>query len=135
KDFRVLAFWLGSLVTDASGRGATEVTLPEGLTTYRIMAVAGAKASGVGSGEREVRTSKPVLLRAAFPRFLALGDTARFGAGLPNQLKDKGTAIGSMRSLDPAVLAVEGEARKSVPVAGGEAAEVRFDVRTRAVGR
>src|SRR6185437_11795212 len=35
KDFRVLAFWLGSVVTDASGRGATEVTLPESLTTYR----------------------------------------------------------------------------------------------------
>src|SRR4051794_33771262 len=33
KDFRVLAFWLGSLATDAGGRGTAEVTLPESLTT------------------------------------------------------------------------------------------------------
>jgi uncharacterized protein YfaS (alpha-2-macroglobulin family) len=62
------------------------------------MAVAADKASRFGSGEREIRISKPVLLRAAFPRFLALGDTARFGAVLHNQLKDKGTAIVTMRA-------------------------------------
>jgi len=135
KDFRVLAFWLGSVVTDASGRGATEVTLPESLTTYRIMAVAADKASRFGSGEREIRISKPVLLRAAFPRFLALGDTARFGAVLHNQLKDKGTAIVTMRSLDPSLLEVVGDAKRTVPMTGGGASEVRFDVRARAVGR
>jgi hypothetical protein len=135
KDFRVLAFWLGSLVTDSSGRGTTEVTLPESLTTYRIMAVAADKSSRFGRGEREVRISKPVLLRAAFPRFLALGDTARFGAVLHNQLKDKGTAIVTMRSLDPSVLEVVGDAKKTVPMTGGGASEVRFDFRARAVGR
>ncbi len=135
KDFRVLAFWLGSLLTDATGRGATEVTLPESLTTYRIMAVAGDKASRFGGGEREIRTSKPVLLRAAFPRFLALGDSARFGAVLHSQLKEKGTAIVTMRSLDPAVLEVVGDAKKTVPMAAGGATEVRFDLRARTVGR
>jgi alpha-2-macroglobulin len=135
KDFRVLAFWLGSLVTDAAGRGTSEVTLPESLTTYRIMAVAADKTSRFGRGEREIRISKPVLLRAAFPRFLALGDTARFGAVLHSQLKDKGTAIVTMRSLDPSVLEVVGDAKKTVAMTGGGASEVRFDVRARAVGR
>jgi uncharacterized protein YfaS (alpha-2-macroglobulin family) len=135
KDFRVLAFWLGSVVTDASGRGTAEVTLPESLTTYRVMAVAADKTSRFGGGEREIRTSKPVLLRPAFPRFLALGDTARFGAVLHNQLKDKGTAIVTMRSLDPSVLEVTGEAKRSVVLAGGGESEIRFDVRARAVGR
>ena len=41
KDFRVLAFWLGSVTTDADGRATVDVKLPESLTTYRIMAVAG----------------------------------------------------------------------------------------------
>src|SRR5204863_2365053 len=67
KDFRVLAFWLGSLVTDAGGRAAADVTLPESLTTYRVMAVAADKSSRFGGGDREIRTRKPVLLRAAFP--------------------------------------------------------------------
>jgi hypothetical protein len=65
KDFRVLAFWLGSLATDARGRVAADVTLPESLTTYRIMAVAGDRESRFGQGDQEVRVSKPVLLRAA----------------------------------------------------------------------
>ena len=135
KDFRVLAFWLGSVVTDAAGRASADVTLPESLTTYRIMAVAGDRASRFGWAEREIRTSKPVLLKPAFPRFLAVGDTARFGSVVHSLLKEKGTAIVTMRSLDPSVLEVVGDARRTAPVAGGGAAEVRFDVRARRVGR
>src|SRR5262249_57460667 len=40
KDFRVLAFWLGSVATDARGHATADIKLPESLTTYRIMAVA-----------------------------------------------------------------------------------------------
>ena len=83
----MLAFWLGSVVTDGKGRAKTSITLPESLTTYRIMAVSGDKLSRFGAGESEIRINKPVLLRAAFPRFLALGDTAFFGSVITNQLK------------------------------------------------
>jgi uncharacterized protein YfaS (alpha-2-macroglobulin family) len=40
-DFRSLVFWLGSVTTDANGRATTTVTLPDSLTTYRIMPVDG----------------------------------------------------------------------------------------------
>jgi uncharacterized protein YfaS (alpha-2-macroglobulin family) len=135
RDFRVLAFWLGSVATDAAGRATADVTLPESLTTYRIMAVAGDAASRFGWAEREIRTSKPVLLKAAFPRFLAVSDSARFGAVVHSLLKEKGTAIVTMRSLDPAVLEVTGPARQTVQVPGPGAAEVRFDLKAKAVGR
>ena len=135
RDFRVLAFWLGSVATGPSGLAAADVTLPESLTTYRIMAVAGDRASRFGWAEREIRTSKPVLLKAAFPRFLAVGDTARFGSVVHSLLKAKGAAIVTMRSLDPSVVEVVGDARQAVQVSGGGAAEVRFDVRARQIGR
>src|SRR6185436_17880390 len=61
RDFRVLAFWLGSVTTDAQGKATREVTLPESLTTYRIMAVAGDKQSRFGWGEQEIQISKPLL--------------------------------------------------------------------------
>ena len=73
KDFRPLVFWLGSATTDADGRATTTVTLPDSLTTYRIMAVAGDQASRFGFGEREIRVTKPLTLLPAFPRFLAQG--------------------------------------------------------------
>src|SRR5262249_19134340 len=73
RDFRVLAFWLGSVTTDAKGHASVDVKLPESLTTYRIMAVSGDKMSRFGSGESEIRINKPVVLKSAFPRFLTRG--------------------------------------------------------------
>ncbi|MFN2386589.1 MAG: MG2 domain-containing protein [Thermoanaerobaculia bacterium] len=134
RDFRVLAFWLGSVTTDAQGRASTELTLPESLTTYRILAVAGDRASRFGGGQREIRVSKPVLLRPAFPRFLAAGDTASFGAVVHNQLAQAGTATVTMESLEGAVLAVSGETRKVLELAPGGSAEVAFTVAGRAPG-
>ena len=40
-----------------------------------------------------------------------------------------------MRSLDPAVLDVAGDTKKTLPMAAGGTAEVRFDVRAKTVGR
>lgn len=135
KDFRVLAFWLGSAVTDASGVAAADVTLPESLTTYRIMAVASDKASRFGGGQREIRVSKPVLLRPTFPRFLTVGDRATFGAVVNSQLAEKGTAIVTMRSLDPGVLQVSGPARQTADVAAKGSAEARFALKAVSPGR
>ena len=135
KDFRVLAFWLGSVTTDASGRATADVVLPESLTTYRIMAVAADRSSRFGWGQQEIRTSKPVLLKPAFPRFLARGDTALFGSVVHSQLKEKGTAIVTLRSLDPLILEPVGDVRRTLAVAPGSATEVRFTVKAKAVGR
>lgn len=135
KDFRVLAFWLGSIATDARGRAATEVKLPESLTTYRIMAVAADKASRFGSGESEIRINKPVVLKAAFPRFMTRGDKAYFGSVVTSQLKQAGAATVTMRSLDPEILEVVGETRRVVQVGAGGSTEVRFDVAAKNVGR
>ena len=104
KDFRVLAFWLGSVTTDEYGKGSIEVKLPESLTTYRIMAVAADRASRFGSSDAEVRINKPLTLKPTFPRFLALGDKAYFGAVVTSQLKTAGAATVTIASLDPDVL-------------------------------
>jgi uncharacterized protein YfaS (alpha-2-macroglobulin family) len=133
KDFRVLAFWLGSLVTDERGRARTEITLPESLTTYRIMAVAGDKASRFGWAQDEIRINKPLLLRPAFPRFLSVGDQAFFGSVVQSQLKRKGTATVRMRSLDPSILEITGEQQR-VEVSPGSGNEVRFTGTAKAVG-
>jgi uncharacterized protein YfaS (alpha-2-macroglobulin family) len=134
KDFRVLAFWLGSVITDKDGRATTTVKLPESLTTYRIMAVSGDKLSRFGAGDSEIRINKPVLLRAAFPRFLAVGDRALFGSVINSQLKEPGTATVTIRSLDPHLLEIEGS-QQSVEVTANGTAEVRFNAMGRGVGR
>ncbi len=135
KDFRVLAFWLGSVVTDADGRATADVKLPESLTTYRIMAVAADRSSRFGSGDAEVRTNKPLTLKPTFPRFLAVGDRAYFGAVVGNQLAAAGTAVVTMKSLDPAVLELTGGAEQRITLGPAGNIEVRFTGTGKAVGR
>ncbi|HEX6642184.1 MAG TPA: alpha-2-macroglobulin family protein, partial [Thermoanaerobaculia bacterium] len=132
KDFRVLAFWLGSLVTDAKGRAKTEIALPESLTTYRVMAVAGDRQSRFGWDQAEIRINKPLMLTPSWPRFLAVGDKAYFGAVVHNQLKKSGKATVSIESLDPSVLTING--KSTVELKPGATNEVRFDGVAHAVG-
>jgi uncharacterized protein YfaS (alpha-2-macroglobulin family) len=135
KDFRVLAFWLGSVATGNDGRASVNVKLPESLTTYRIMAVAADRASRFGSADTEVRTNKPLTLTPAFPRFLTVGDRAYFGAVVGSQLKSGGTATVTMRSLDPGVLELVGAAQQQVKLGPAGTLEVRFEARGNAIGR
>src|SRR5258708_3909029 len=104
QDFRVLAFWIGSVSTDASGHATVDVKLPESLTTYRIMAVAGDRGSRFGSADSEIRINKPVTLKATFPRFLAGRDKASFRAGVTSQLKTAGPPTVTIDNPDPALL-------------------------------
>ncbi len=134
KDFRVLAFWLGSVATDKNGRAHADVTLPESLTTYRIMAVAADKSSRFGFGQNEIRINKPVLLTPTFPRFLSAGDTAYFGGVVHSQLKAKGTATVTIKSLDPDIIEFTGDTTGKADVAAGGTAEVRFNARAKSVG-
>jgi uncharacterized protein YfaS (alpha-2-macroglobulin family) len=133
-DFRPLAFWLGSVVTNADGTATTDVTLPESLTTYRIMAVAGDTASRFGSGSAEIKVSKPVTLLGTYPRFLRPGDTASFGAVVTNTLAQGGAATVTIRSLDPTMVEVTGPATQQITLAAGQSLDVRFAAAARRTG-
>jgi alpha-2-macroglobulin len=127
QDFRPLVFWLGSATTDASGRATTTVTLPDSLTTYRIMAVAGNRMSQFGFGERDIRVAKALTLLPAFPRFLGQGDRASFGAVVTNASKEAGTAVVTIQSLAPDTLQFPGTARQTLTLAAGASESVKFD--------
>ncbi|HET9371320.1 MAG TPA: MG2 domain-containing protein [Vicinamibacterales bacterium] len=133
-DFRPLAFWLGSVETDGSGKATRTVTLPDALTTYRIMAVASDTASRFGDGSTEIRVSKPVTMLAAFPRFLTTGDRASFGSVITNTLASGGRATVTIKSLDPGVLAFAGSSSQTLDLDGGGTEPVRFDAEAISAG-
>jgi hypothetical protein len=134
RNFRPLAFWLGSVETDATGHAVKDVTLPESLTTYRIMAVAGDAASRFGASSVEIKVNKPLTLLAAFPRFMGLGDRASFGAIVTNTLTTGGDAVITIRSLDPAVLQFGTSTSQTIRLGGGSTEPVRFEAAARGVG-
>ncbi|HKV98888.1 MAG TPA: MG2 domain-containing protein [Vicinamibacterales bacterium] len=132
KDFRPVVFWLGSTSTDLNGRATKDVTLPDSLTTYRIMAVAD-QAELFGSGEHEIAVTKPLTLLPAFPRFLSRGDRAVFGATVTNGSSTSGDAVVTVRSLDGTALGFEAAAVKTIHLAAGETQAVRFDAIARSI--
>jgi uncharacterized protein YfaS (alpha-2-macroglobulin family) len=126
-DFRSLVFWAGSVTTDATGRATTTVTLPDSLTSYRIVAVAGDDRSRFGVGEREIRVTKPLTLLPEFPRFLSAGDRASFGAVVTNSGAEAGEATVEIQSLDPETLQFGTTSRRSIRLAPGASESLRFD--------
>src|SRR3954464_1946814 len=135
QDFRVLAFWIGSVTTDARGHATVDLKLPESLTTYRIMAVAGDRVSRFGFADTEIRINKPVTLKPTFPRFLAVGDKASFGAVITSQLKTDGPATVTIESLDPEILLFGDATPQTIQVPAGGSGEARLDAARRPIGR
>ena len=111
------------------------MTLPDSLTTYRIMAVAGDVSSHFGAGDTEIRATKPLTMLPSFPRFLTIGDRASFGAIVTNNTGRAGTAVVSVASVDAKLVRFEGETKRSVSLAAGESQNVRFDAVAGADGR
>lgn len=78
ENFTPDVFWLAQAETDADGRLSATFTLPDTLTTYRIVAVAADKGRHFATSETSVIASKPLQLLSAMPRFATEGD--RFSA-------------------------------------------------------
>lgn len=78
-DFRSTAFFKGAVITNAAGLARVRVKLPDNITTYRLMAVAVDARDRAGSGEAPLVVTKPLLVRAALPRFVRVTDTFQAG--------------------------------------------------------
>lgn len=122
-DFRQTAFFAAHLVTDGAGRLRRRFTLPDGLTTYRVMAVAATADDRFGSGEASVVTSLPLMARATLPRVVRAGD--RFEASVVVSGAD---LSGDVEVRAEATGATLGASRQVARVEGGAPAEVRFPV-------
>ncbi|MCX6563627.1 MAG: MG2 domain-containing protein [Candidatus Aminicenantes bacterium] len=89
-DFRSTAYWNPSIVTNDQGEATVQFTLPDNLTTFRIMAVAQTKDSRFGRGELNIKVAKPVMLLPSLPRFARVGDTFMAGVVVNNNSAQKG---------------------------------------------
>ena len=80
KDFQALAYYNGSVITDAKGNASITFKLPDDLTTWRVMAVATDEQMRFGNGDATFITTKPLLSNPLLPQFVRKGD--RFDGGL-----------------------------------------------------
>ena len=84
REFPDTAFWDPRVQTDEKGEARIKVKLPDNLTTWRATARGVTASTQVGSTTADVVTSKSLLLRPAFPRFLLMGDHLQLATLLHN---------------------------------------------------
>ncbi|MDO5471512.1 MAG: MG2 domain-containing protein, partial [Akkermansia sp.] len=149
-NFVPVAVWCPALATDANGRFATEVTLPDTLTSYKVFALAlGKTGSTFGNGEGEFTVNQPVMLTPGTPLFMSTGDCLRLPLTITNATDKEASWVVMLEgarslqkvSLKPKSTATlyfdytaeaEGERTlrwKAVSPVGGDAVEGRFPVR------
>ncbi len=149
-NFIPVAVWCPSLSTDSTGCFATEVTLPDTLTTYKVFALAlGQDGATFGNAEGEFTVNQPVMLTPGTPLFMSTGDTLRLPLTITNATDAAGTWVVMLEgsnSLQKVTLkpkatatlyfdytaAAEGERTlrwKAVSPVGGDAVEGSFPVR------
>ncbi|HEV2642864.1 MAG TPA: alpha-2-macroglobulin family protein, partial [Candidatus Elarobacter sp.] len=80
RKFQALAYFAGALRTDANGVATATFTLPDDLTTWRVMVVGASADARFGNGETTFRTTKPLVANPVVPQFARPGD--RFDAGI-----------------------------------------------------
>ena len=122
--FKTTAFFLSSVLTDSTGTATATVTLPDNLTTFRLMAVAVTAGDRYGNGKSPLLVTRPLLARAALPRFLRPGDRFSAGAVVNHRLGGTPTVRVTARATG---VRLSGEAARSVTLEAGRGRETRFD--------
>jgi alpha-2-macroglobulin len=89
-DFKPLAYFNGSVLTDAQGKASVTFSLPDDLTTWRVMAIARDGEMRFGSGEATFITTKPLISNPVLPQFARVGDQFEAGVAVTNNTGQSG---------------------------------------------
>ncbi|MDX2100169.1 MAG: alpha-2-macroglobulin [Leptolyngbyaceae cyanobacterium bins.59] len=90
KDFRPLAFYQGSVMTDEKGQAQVRFKVPDDLTTWRVMAVAATEDLRFGRGDTTFLTTQPLLTNPVLPQFARPGDRIQAGLSVTNATNQSG---------------------------------------------
>ena len=130
-DFSALALFVASVAVDATGRAAVDVTLPDNLTRYRIVAVVTDGARRFGVGESALTARLPLMVRPSAPRFLNAGDRFELPVVIQNQADE---ALEVEVAVRPANITLTHGAGRRLLVPSNDRVEVRFPAETARAG-
>jgi uncharacterized protein YfaS (alpha-2-macroglobulin family) len=126
KDFKALAFWNANLRTDVNGEVPFRFKAPEGLTSYRVVAVAQNGVDQFGNGHATVRLAKNLQVEPALPDFLRNGDEVLLRAVIRQDYADTDEIEVKLNSTGVQLLEAP---LKTVMVKRGDPLAVSFHVK------
>ena len=101
--FEPMAYYNGAVETDAQGQAQVSFTLPDNLTTWRVMAVATDGDLHFGQADTTFLTTQPLITNPILPQFARPGD--RFQAGLSvTNTTDQSDSLTITGTLDGALV-------------------------------
>ena len=99
----------GALRTDAQGNASATFTLPDDLTTWRVMVVGTTADGRFGNGESTFRTTKPLVANPVVPQFARPGDRFDAGVAVTNGTGATGTVHVDASLTGPLAFVVNGK--------------------------
>jgi uncharacterized protein YfaS (alpha-2-macroglobulin family) len=132
-DFKFTAYWNPSLLTDEEGNASVSFTLPDNLTTFRIMAVAQTPDSLFGRAESTFKVSKLLLLQPSLPRFARIGDKFKGGVVVHNYSSKRGDVVLSCEAQG--ILFQEKNKVRQFSLEPGEGREILFSFEVEKPGK
>ncbi|HZY97341.1 MAG TPA: Ig-like domain-containing protein [Candidatus Cybelea sp.] len=107
-NFRPLAYY-GVLKTDGAGRAGADFTMPDDLTTWRVMAVALSQDTAhFATGDNTFISSQPLIANPLLPQFARPGDRFDLGVAVANQT-GAGGALDLVLKLTGALAFTQGD--------------------------
>lgn len=123
--FRSTAFYRSAIPVGADGRARVKVDLPDGITTYRIMAVAVDRSDRFGSAMSSLVATKPLIARAALPRFIRAADSFSATMAISARGLDAPLPVTASVQSSGSVILKDATAQRVLVDSGG--ARVSFD--------
>ncbi|HRF27241.1 MAG TPA: alpha-2-macroglobulin family protein, partial [Ferruginibacter sp.] len=99
-DFRETAFFYPQLMTDSQGLIKFKFTIPDALTTWKMMAMAYTSDLSSGYVSQDLITQKPLMVQPNMPRFLREGDDARWLLKIANTSEKEITGTVQLELFD-----------------------------------
>ena len=90
QDFQALAYYNGSVITNEQGRAQVDFTVPDNLTTWRVMVVATDGNLRFGNNEATFITTQPLITAPVLPQFARQGDRLMAGLSVTNTSEQRG---------------------------------------------
>ena len=123
------AFFYPSLLTDETGHVAMQFTLPESVTTWKLMALAHTQEAYCGQLSAEVVATKPVMVQPQMPRFVREGDQLSLTAVVSNLTDHEVHGHALMELIHPETDKVIQKQRVPYTLSAGSTCAVNFEQR------
>jgi Bacterial Alpha-2-macroglobulin MG10 domain/Alpha-2-macroglobulin family/MG2 domain len=101
RDFRETAFFFPDLLTDSAGNVSFSFTMPDAVTNWKWLTLAGTRDAAFGYSEQTVVTQKQLMVEPNAPRFLREGDKIELPVKVINMTDSELTGQMSLQLTDP----------------------------------